>query len=159
MIQLVWNFFQKISQSEQERINMLKNEFDWNKIYFHDDINDNDYLDSKSLKRLLAISVVNFIVSQRCNFPLHILLSDLVDKYTKSSETCLRILNTLGICVSSTTFDRFQAQKSNQHLQKHVVSNLTPDAFCYVSMESRSSFRLTLGKFVTGIMIDRSLLD
>ena len=77
----VWNFLLKITMSDNEAniINELNTDFKWTKIFLSGSASDKT-INSRNLKRLFALSVINFIVSSRCNFPFHIILSELIDK-------------------------------------------------------------------------------
>ena len=61
-----------------------------------------------------------FCIDDRCSFPLHTLVTDLVDSQG-GSALLIKILNKLGICASSDTLYR--------HIQYKVGSNSTKQKF------------------------------
>ena len=74
--------------------------------------------------------------SGTCSQPLHMLLADTIDKYTKSSEQCMFIFNSLGICVGRDSFLRFQARISTLHLKLAPYNDIVRGSFVYVSLDN-----------------------
>lgn len=132
---IVWNFFSKLCMTEREwHANVNVN---WEKINVCNTEEKSVWV--RNLKRLYLISVCNYQISHgRCNFPFHMLIADVVDKYTKSSSKCVQILNTLGICVSSTTLERFQTSKALENFELSIYMHINPNNFNYISIDNLS---------------------
>ena len=65
------------------------------------------------------ISCLIFSADHTCQLPLHVLLADLLDKYTYSSSDCLQIFNQFGICCSKDSLKRYQTSviENNKSLE------------------------------------------
>ena len=66
------------------------------------------YNPNKIFPCLNIICCILFASDHTCQMPLHILISDIVDKFTNSSSECLKSLNKLGICCSKDSLKRYQ---------------------------------------------------
>ena len=64
----------------------------------------NNYIENK----ILLICCILFASDHTCQMPLHILIADIIDKFTSSTSECLRILNRFGLCCTKDSLKRFQ---------------------------------------------------
>ena len=67
-----------------------------------------NYKENKILPCLNIICCILFASYHTCQMPLHILIADIIDKFTNKSSECLRILNRFGLCCSKDSLKRFQ---------------------------------------------------
>ena len=60
---------------------------------------DKETLDnSRFLKNVMLYSHALYTYSNgKCNQPLHVMLTDILDKYSKSSDQCITIFNNFGV--------------------------------------------------------------
>ena len=75
-----------------------------------------------------------FCVNRECSFPIHILLSDVVDKFTQSSTDCLTILSRFGAVASKDSLLRYQVQCSK--LQMKEKEFVLASSFCVASVDN-----------------------
>ena len=87
-------------------------------------------------QRLFMICSTVYIYSKgECNQPVHMYISDLIDKSTDSSDDTLKILNHFGLCVSPTTFTNFQKEKAAQHID-HLQKEIKPHMFSVATFDN-----------------------
>lgn len=82
-----------------------------------------------------------FQVDDTCHYPLHSILSDVIDKYTNSSTDCFKILNKIGVCISKDTHLRHQNVVIEKSLE--VGPPIDPRSFTIGSADNinkRSSY-------------------
>lgn len=98
---VVWNFLLQLTLSEREYSIIEKEKFDWNTPYtstFHA-TKDHFY------QRVFLVGMINYIfTSGECKQPAHMYVSDIVDKFSHSSDKALKYLNQFGITVSPSVF-------------------------------------------------------
>ena len=95
---------------------------------------DIDLVNTHYLQMLNIISCIMFAIDSKCQSPLHLIISDVIDHYSKSSTDCLKILNNLGICVSKDTLKRLQIKVSSKKIDGGI--QLSPDNFTIVSIDN-----------------------
>ena len=99
----------------------------------------------KKLRRFFLLCAVFFCTDERCSFPLHTLLADMVESQG-GSQLLIRILNRFGICASSDTLARFIQHKvksmSRPKFQK-------PESFTIVSADN-IDFQLSFTRVFCG---------
>ena len=101
----IWNFLVLLTQSKREKQRMK--EMKWNEHYTDFSKSNSDIGQNRRTSKLLFLAYsLLFNTSDVCGFPLHIMVTDLVDCYS-SSDTLLNLLCKLGITVSSSTHKRF----------------------------------------------------
>ena len=77
-----------------------------------------------------------FIADNRCCFPLHTLLADIVDSQG-GTALLIKILNRFGVCSSIETLNRFIQYRVNQQSE---LEGLNPDGFMIISAEFLHSY-------------------
>jgi hypothetical protein len=109
---------------------------DWNLI--NTNLLENPHHKRHFLRTFFTLSKLSFVSSNGVlNQPVHLILGDYLDKYTKSSEQCLKLFNVLGLCVGSDTLDRFQVKASEEHAQSDPTDHdILADALAIASMDN-----------------------
>lgn len=79
--------------------------------------------------------VLLFCTNRKCNIPLHLLLTDLIDAHGGSKEL-IKILNNFGAIASLETYRHHVQYRIQNRLQHGVTSNFQKDAFTVVSMDN-----------------------
>ena len=119
--------------SEQEYSTVNKGNFNWKVPY----LPNGSALSGHYMQRLSLICMFAFIYSNgECNQPVTMLITDIVDKYTKSSKDCKDILNKFGVAVAP------KKQKANDS-SKTKEEELIPNSFAvcsYDNINKRSRF-------------------
>ena len=87
----------------------------------------------KKIRRLFLICLILFITDDRCSFPLHTLITDIVESQG-GSALLIKILNRLGVCVSSDTLSRFIEHKVKTSDFK--TNGLAEDSFTIISTDN-----------------------
>ena len=88
----------------------------------------------KRVRRLFLVCAILFCTDNRCSFPLHTLLADIVESQ-RGSTLLLQMLNRLGICASADTLSRF-IQFKVSHDDKPDLKYLKPDTFTSISADN-----------------------
>ena len=88
----------------------------------------------KRVRRLFLVCAILFFTDNRCSFPLHTLLADIVESQ-RGSTLLLQMLNRLGICASADTLSRF-IQFKVSHDDKPDLKYLKPDTFTLISADN-----------------------
>ena len=135
----LWNFTVLTTMSEREYSTVNKGNFNWKVPYLPDE----SALSGHYMQRLSLICMFAFIYSNgECNQPVTMLITDIVDKYTKSSKDCKDILNKFGVTVAPKTYEMYQKQKANDS-SKNKEEELIPNSFAvcsYDNINKRSRF-------------------
>ena len=115
----LWNFVFMLTSSDREDNKIHKTSgFDWQVPFTGSLGHTSQYEIKRLMRRLYILSVVLFSYNRESKFPLHMLVADVVDKFSNSSDECLRLLNELGVCVSERTLARFQVNVAEESLKK-----------------------------------------
>ena len=109
MNQTLWNAICILTQSTSERQGLSK---------VTEPLISSNHI--KKIRRFFLVCSVMFCTDYRCSFPLHTLLTDLVNSQG-GSVLLIKILNRLGVCASSDTLYR--------HIQYKVGTNSTKQKF------------------------------
>ncbi len=135
---LVWNFIFLLTTSKAERAYLSNRQIQWHKI-FNDEIYTNIQTHtSHQMSRLSLISSCIFLINNRTHFPLPLLFSDVIDKYSKSSADCLHFFNMFGICTSYETLRRHQTEIVTSRMETKQLNLLNKNSFTYVSIDNVS---------------------
>jgi hypothetical protein len=93
--------------------------------------------EDKMLKRIYIISSILFTLDNQIRFPCHLLIANIINKYTKSSAECFKLLNKFGVCVSYKTYNRFEKSISDD-VQVDLLNFLHQDesGFSVISLDN-----------------------
>ena len=131
----VWNFLVLLTQTKAEQ-DRTQDKIDWN-THFTDFPMSEAQSQTKRLGKLLffAYTLMHNIYDS-CGYPLHVIISDLVDCYS-GSETLMNLLCKLGVTVSRSTLKRFMSNiwKYSQTAGK-MVNKLKHGAFTITSIDN-----------------------
>ena len=135
----IWNFIFRLSLGINERRLFSQHHrqslgFEWSS-HFLDSLYTSPILNkSKFLRRFFICSCLLFCVNRECHFPLNLIISDVIDKFTCSSTECLTILSRFGITVSKDSLVRYQvfAAKKEMEMKPSVLSS----SFCVASVDN-----------------------
>ena len=89
----------------------------------------------KHLRRAYLVSLILFITSSECNFPFHVVLSDIIESCGGSTEL-ITILNRFGIVASVETLKRTILSVSQDRKAAGVKSLLVDKAFTVASADN-----------------------
>ena len=147
----LWNFIYKLTSNEEEAKIMKRSSFDWNDHYIIESANENNLENCRMFRRLYIASCIFNTNSSQCVQPLHLLCTDIHDKYSGSSTELLKINARLGAGVAKETLRRFIANKS---LQMSTEASVTSESFAIASfdnLDKNQSYALVgLGKDKSG---------
>ncbi|CAG2204250.1 BCL6 [Mytilus edulis] len=127
---VLWNFIYRLTANEIEEKELRRDVFNsWENSYLG--------IDDSCLRlfpRLFIASCIFNAQSSKCGKPLHMLLSDVLDKYSGSSTELFAISNRLGATVSKESFRRFISSRCIQ-LDKEP-NLLSSDSFTVASFDN-----------------------
>ncbi|CAG2184537.1 unnamed protein product [Mytilus edulis] len=127
---VLWNFIYRLTANEIEEKELRRDVFNsWENSYLG--------IDDSCLRlfpRLFIASCIFNAQSSKCGQPLHLLLSDVLDKYSGSSTELLAISNRLGATVSKESLRRFISSRCIQ-LDKEP-NLLSSDSFTVASFDN-----------------------
>ncbi len=125
-----WNFLTFISLSKREAQSMISTHMNWQVRYTLPE-------KVKGPPRVMLFSMINFLVTNgECKYPLHILLSDVISKYTNSSDDCMTIGNRLGLWSSPDTLKRHTTELVSQSQRQPLEARLTLRSLRIVSIDN-----------------------
>ena len=89
---------------------------------------------TKKIQRLFILCTILFCTDDRCSYPMHTLLTDVIDGQG-GSALLIKVLNKMGVCSSSDTLSRFINHISNNSC---LLSNkaLITESFAIVSADN-----------------------
>ena len=96
----LWSFMKSITRSISERrgYDVKANKMHTSPYQIH------------KIRSLFCLCVLMFCTDDRCSIPLHMLVTDTIDR-CGGSTGLIRILNRLGVCAAADTLDRFIQHK------------------------------------------------
>ena len=110
---VLWNFLFRISSTDKEDKDWLKSVASWDQHYI-----ENPFNVSRSLPRLLISSCIFNTQNSQCVQPLHLLLTDIADKFSHASSLFLSINAKLGIGISKDSLQRYVANRVRELEEK-----------------------------------------
>jgi hypothetical protein len=149
---ILWNFLNRVTATEREDKDLKKSN-SWDTHYLEEPLNI-----SRALPRLYIASCIFNTQNSQCVHPLHMLLTDISDKFSNSSSVFLSINARLGAGVSKDSLKRFisnqcsDLEKSNKFLTSPSFTlasfdNLdTNSAYSIVGVGSRPVTRDIISK-------------
>ena len=113
---VLWNFIYRITANEQEEKILRHSWFKW-------DILDIDTDDSniRLFSRLFIASCIFNAQNLHCVEPLHLLLSDILDKHSRSSTDLISIIAGIGAGISKDSLSRCISSKCNDISEQNEV--------------------------------------
>jgi hypothetical protein len=129
----VWNLFALLGMNENS-FKFVKKTFKWSQFLLLDN---NEQAYKPFLKVFFAYAHCLYTFSSgTCNQPLHMMLSDILDKFSKSSSQCSNIFNSFGIVVSKDTLERFQVRIAQHHEENAPFDDINRYSFAYASVDN-----------------------
>ena len=130
----LWNFLSYLSMTKTS-FARIKSKSMWDELNIKDREKSHDR--SQFLKTFLVYSHCLYVYSSgKCNQPLHLMLGDTLDKYSKSSDQCMEIFNSFGITVGRGTFERFQTKIAESHMLNAPFNDINRFSFAYTSLDN-----------------------
>ena len=111
---VLWNFIFRMTTSEDEEKMLRKDTFDWENHYVKCSPTQRNIENIRFFPRLFISSCIFNTFHSHCTQPLHLLMTDIVDKYSGSSSDLLLINSRMGAGVSKDTLKRYINNKSIQ---------------------------------------------
>ncbi|CAG2204986.1 unnamed protein product [Mytilus edulis] len=125
----LWNFIYVLTSNEEEEKIWRQSYFSWNKHYMPEDMQQKCRL----FPRLYIASCIFHANSSHCVQPLHLLASDILDKYSNSSSDLLTINSRLGAGISKDTLKRFI---TNRVMQLNRDNTISSESFALASFDN-----------------------
>ena len=116
---LLWDFVCSCTRSVRERTGRANN----------------DDAHVKTIRRLFIMCAMPFATNSSCDTALHHLVADTVE-VLGGSRKLIRVLNRLGVCVSSDTHDRLVTQVAQAQKSQGVWSELPRQTFTIASVDN-----------------------
>jgi hypothetical protein len=89
----------------------------------------------KIIRRLFTISIMLFTTNPSCATTIHNLITDSVEVHG-GSRKLIRILNRLGVCVSTDTHDRLVTEIAEIQKQRDVWNDMSSEIFTIASADN-----------------------
>ena len=125
----LWNFIYVLTSNEEEEKIRRNNYFSWNRHYMTEERQQNIRL----FPRLYIASCIFHASSPQCVQPLHLLASDIADKYSSSSSDLMTINSRLGAGISKDTLKRFI---TNRVMQLNRDNSISSESFALASFDN-----------------------
>ena len=90
---------------------------------------------TRKVRQLFCICTLLFVANHQCSFPLHTLIADAIETCGGSSRLT-RLLNRLGVCVSTDTHARYVQHRVKRTQEEGVMSLYPQNAFTVVSADN-----------------------
>jgi hypothetical protein len=134
---LLWNFIFRLTATDQEDKIARKN-LSWDQHYRPVIPSDGDtpHYVSRMLHRVYICSCLFHTQNSRCSQPLHILMTDVSDKYSNSSTSLLTINSRVGAGVSKDSHRRFVTRVCSSSAKLGAVPSTVFDSFTMVSFDN-----------------------
>ncbi|CAC5358535.1 unnamed protein product [Mytilus coruscus] len=134
----LWNLIYVLTSNEEEEKIWRQSYFSWNKHYMTEDKHQNCRL----FPRLYIASCIFHANSSHCVQPLHLLASDILDKYSNSSSDLLTINSRLGAGISKDTLKRFITNRVMQLNRDNVISSESFALASFDNLDKNQSYAL-----------------
>ncbi|CAC5399272.1 unnamed protein product [Mytilus coruscus] len=134
----LWNLIYVFTSNEEEEKIWRQSYFSWNKLYMMEDRQQNCRL----FPRLYIASCIFHANSSNCVQPLHLLASDILDKYSNSSSDLLTIDSILGAVISKDTLKRFITNRLMQLNRDNVISSESFALASFDNLDKNQSYAL-----------------
>lgn len=102
--------------------------------------NENEDKHTKNIRKFFLLCIMMFTTNSLCTIVLHHLVADAVEVYGGSCSL-LKILNRLGVSVSSDTHERLVVSVAEAKKQQGVWNDLSPHKFTVVSTDNIDFFQ------------------
>ncbi|CAC5392076.1 unnamed protein product [Mytilus coruscus] len=127
--QVLWNFLYRLSATDKEDKEFIKTVGSWDHHYIETPFNVN-----RAFPRLYTCSCIFNCQNAQCVQPLHLLVTDICDKFSNASSTFLSINARLGLGVSKDSLRRYITNRCRQLEQQQRF--LTSDSFVVASFDN-----------------------
>ncbi|CAC5358523.1 unnamed protein product [Mytilus coruscus] len=134
----LWNLIYVLTSNEEEEKIWRQSYFSWNKHYMTEDRQQNCRL----FPRLYIANCIFHANSSHCVQPLHLLASDILDKYSNSSSDLLTINSRLGARISKDTLKRFITNRVMQLNRDNVISSESFALASFDNLDKNQSYAL-----------------
>ncbi len=132
---VLWNVIVLLTQTSTKRKTLLSGQVNWTletHLRVGDLLHHGD--DTRLPKRVFLLSFMLHCVNSHCSLPLHLVLADVVDRYSGSAEL-LSNLNRLGPS-SRDTLERFQVAQAVSRNSLVMRDLINPSSFCTASIDN-----------------------
>ena len=117
---ILWYFIYRLRANEQEEKMLRQSWFKWDTLYIGTDDSN-----IRLFPRLFIASCIFNAQNSHCVEPLHLLLTDIVDKYSGSSTDLISIIARIGDGISKDSLSRFISSKWDKILTNIRLSEFT----------------------------------
>ncbi|CAG2223496.1 unnamed protein product [Mytilus edulis] len=126
---ILWNFIFRICSTDNEEKVLKKSQFNWNLHYSEPLFNI-----FRMMPRLYILSCIFHLQNSQCVQPLHLLCTDIADKFSNSSSTFLSINARLGAGISKDSLRRYITNRCREleKKQRYIFS----DSFIVASFDN-----------------------
>jgi hypothetical protein len=115
---VLWNFIYRLTANEQEEKMLRQSWFKWDTLYIGTDDSN-----IRLFPRLFIASCIFNAQNSHCVEPLHLLLTDIADKYSGSSTDLISIIARIGAGISKDSLSRFISSKCSDISEQNEVIN------------------------------------
>ncbi|CAG2230012.1 unnamed protein product [Mytilus edulis] len=126
---VLWNFLYRLSTTDKEDKEFVKTVASWDHHYIETPFNVN-----RAFPRLYMCSCIFNCQNAQCVQPLHLLVTDICDKFSNASSTFLSINARLGLGVSKDSLRRYITNRCRQLEQQQRF--LTSNSFVVASFDN-----------------------
>ncbi|CAG2219418.1 unnamed protein product [Mytilus edulis] len=126
---VLWNFLYRLSATDKEDKEFVKTVASWDHHYIETPFNVN-----RAFPRLYMCSCIFNCQNAQCVQPLHLLVTDICDKFSNASSTFLSINARLGLGVSKDSLRRYITNRCRQLEQQQRF--LTSNSFVVASFDN-----------------------
>ena len=130
---VLWNFIFRMTASEDEEKMLRKDNFDWEYHYVKCSPTQRNIESIRFFPRLFTSSCIFNTFHSHCTQPLHLLMTDIVDKYSGSSSDLLLINSKMGAGVSKDTLKRYI---NNKCIQLNEHDDIHSETFVMASFDN-----------------------
>lgn len=89
----------------------------------------------RNIRRFFCVCVMLFTINSQCSFPLHTLLTDVIET-CGGSERLVRLFNRLGICSSPETALRYIQYRVQKRVREGIMTAYPSDCFMIASADN-----------------------
>ncbi|CAG2238273.1 unnamed protein product [Mytilus edulis] len=126
---VLWNFLYRLSATDKEDKEFVKTVASWDHHYIETPFNVN-----RAFPRFYMCSCIFNCQNAQCVQPLHLLVTDICDKFSNASSTFLSINARLGLGVSKDSLRRYITKRCRQLEQQQRF--LTSNSFVVASFDN-----------------------
>ncbi len=132
---ILWNVFALMLLTGNERKKFNPDKFKWNEHFTAFQETGSKYETRKILRLTMLICMMLFVRDEKQCYPMQVLISDIVHKYSNSTDL-QDWLSRLGFCVSSTAHQDFRENVIKYQKNQPTLKGLKLNSFLVVTLDN-----------------------